>query len=201
MQKYHATILRIVISQGKWHGNSGEALPCIKAARAEHYRVHLVIGWASWWPVKTVKWWFWRELKIYRYYAWAISVGNEQEIVPPAMSPRRYVQMWRAVEPLIKRAAPWAIRVGGEISPWGFRDLEQELAMGLRGIQAVAVHPYAFRWGYTVRQAVSLARRYRLPLWCDEGLRDGPDSWPSQSRTVPLSRMAGAAVADVWIRN
>jgi hypothetical protein len=198
MQMFHATMLRVVVSQGNWHGNAGQALPCVRAARAEGYRVQLDIEWASWWPVNTVRWWFWRELSFYRYYASAISVGNEQEIVPPNMPPWKYAQMWRAVEPLIRRAAPWAVRVGGEISPWGLSDLQQELALGLPGIQAVAVHPYVFSWGYTVGQAWNLAWRYHVQLWCDEGLRDGPDSWPSEARTLPLAAMHGCRVADVW---
>lgn len=200
MQEFHATILRVVVAQGSWHGNSGEAIPCVSAARAEGYRVELDIEWASRWPVSTVQWFFKRELSLYRYYANAIAVGNEQEIVAPNMSPQRYVKMWRAVEPEIKRMAPWATRIGGEISPWGLKDLEQELRAGLPGIQAVAVHPYKFSWGYSVAQALAIARRYHLPLWCDEGLRDGPDSWPSLSRTIPLSAMRGAAVAGVWDR-
>lgn len=200
MQEFQATILRVVVTQGGWHGNGGEALPCISAAHAEGYKVELDIEWASSWPANTVRWFFSRELSFYRYYINALAVGNEQEIVPPNMSPARYVKMWRAVEPEIKRMAPWATRIGGEISPWGFRDLQQELRLGLPGIQAVAVHPYKFSFGYSVAQALALATRYHLPLWCDEGLRQGPDSWPSVSRTIPLAKMRGAAVAGVWDR-
>jgi hypothetical protein len=108
--------------------------------------------------------------------------------------------MWRAVEPIIKRMTPWAVRVGGEISPWGYNDLAHELRLGLPGIQAVAVHPSTFSWGFTVSQALALAGRYRLPLWCTEALRDGPDSWPSISRTIPVSGMKGVAMAAVWDR-
>lgn len=200
MQKFHATILRVVVAQGKWNGNAGEALPCVSAAHAEGYKVELAIEWASWWPRKSVQWFFWRELSLYRYYANAVAVGNEQEIVPPNMSPAKYVSMWRAVEPEIKRMAPWAVRIAGEISPWGFKDLQQELRYGLPGVQAVGVHPYKFSFGYSVGQALALAGRYRLPLWCDEALQDGPDSWPSMSLTIPLSGMRGAAVAGVWDR-
>jgi hypothetical protein len=200
MKKFHATILRVVVSPGNYHGNSGEALPCISAARAEKYRVMVVIQWASWWPIKTDQWWFARELKLYGRYASAVGVGNEQEIVPPNTKPAQYVRVWRAVEPIVKRMAPWSLRVGGEISPWGLDDLAQELRLGLPGIQAISVHPYKFSFGYSVKQALQLARRYRLPLWCDEGLQEGPDSWPSLSRTIPLAGMHGAAMAAVWDR-
>jgi hypothetical protein len=200
MQEFQATMLRLVVSQGNWHGNAGQALPCVRAAHREGYKVELDIEWASRWPTRTVRWWFSRELSLYRYYANAVAVGNEQEIVAPNMSPAKYVSMWRAVEPEIRRMAPWAIRVGGEISPWGFSDLQRELSSGLVGVQAVAVHPYKFSFAPSVSQALSLARRYHLPLWCDEALQDGPDSWPSVSLTIPLYRMRGAAVAGVWDR-
>lgn len=200
MQKFHATMLRVVVSPGQWGGNSGSAMPCIRTAHAEGYKVMLGVQWASWWPVKTVQWWFSRELTLYGRYVNAVGVGNEQEIVPPNMGPKKYVTMWRAVEPVMKRMAPWAVRVGGEISPWGYNDLAQELRLGLPGLQAVAVHPYKFSFGYSVAKALALARRYRKPLWCDEGLRDGPDSWPSIARTIPLSGMRGVAMAAVWDR-
>jgi len=200
MREFHATILRLVVAQGNWHGNAGEALPCVSAAHAEGYKVELVIEWASRWKTKTVRWFFRRELRLYRYYANSVAVGDEQEIVRPNMSASKYVSMWRAVEPEIKRLAPWAVRIGGEISPWGFKDLQQELRSGLPGIQAVAVHPYRFSYGYTVAEALALARSYHLPLWCDEGLQAGPDSWPSISRTIPLYGMRGVAVAGVWDR-
>lgn len=200
MQKFHATILRVVVSPGIWGGNAGSAVPCIRATQAEGYKVMLVIQWASWWPTKTVQWWFSRELTLYGRYATAVGVGNEQEIVPPNMSPKKYARMWRAVEPIVRQMAPWAVRVGGEISPWGYNDLAQELRRGLPGIQAIAVHPYKFSFGYSVARALTLARRYRLPLWCDEGLREGTDSWPSIGRTIPLSGMRGVAMAAVWDR-
>jgi hypothetical protein len=130
----------------------------------------------------------------------SVAVGNEQEIDPPNTSPAKYVTMWRAVEPIIRRMTPWALRVGGEISPWGFNDLKEELQLGLPGIQAIAVHPYTFSWGFTVAQAVALAGRYRLPLWCTEGLREGADSWPSVGRTIPLAGMKGVTMAAVWDR-
>jgi hypothetical protein len=160
----------------------------------------LVVQWASWWPIKTDQWWFARELTLYGHYVSAVGIGNEQEIVPPNTTPAQYVRVWRAVEPTVKQIAPWALRVGGEISPWGLNDLAQELRLGLPGIQAVAVHPYKFAFGYSVNQALELARRYRLPLWCDEGLQEGRDSWPSIRRTIPWVGMKGAAMAAVWDR-
>jgi hypothetical protein len=198
MQKFHATLLRVVVTTAT---DGGHALPCVSAAHAEGYKVMLSVQWPSGWAVARVKSFFSQELTRYGRYVNSVSVGNEQEIVAPGTSPAKYVKVWRAVEPIIKRMTPRAVRVGGEISPWGFKDLEQELRLGLPGIQAVAVHTYTFAFGLSFRQALALARRYRLPLWCTEGLRDGPDSWPSLSRSLPLSGMRGAAVAAAWDSN
>ena len=200
MQKFHATMLRVVVANGNWHGNAGQALPCISAAWSEGYRVELVVQWNSGWSIKTISRFVRRELSLYRDYITAVALGNEQEIVPPNTKAARYVQVWRAVEPEVRRMAPWATRVGGEISPWGLNDLKQELRLGMPGLQAIGVHPYGFSWGFKVADALRLARQYHRPLWADEGLRDGPDSWPSLSKTIPLSGMRGVAVAGVWDR-
>ena len=198
MQKFHAKLLRVVVNPPT---DGGHALPCISTAHAEGYKVMLSVQWPSGQPVTRVQSFFSQELTLYGPYLNAVSVGNEQEIVPPGTSPAQYVRVWRAVEPIIKRITPRAVRVGGEISPWGFNDLERELRLGLPGIQAVAVHTYAFAFGLSFRQALALTHRHRLPLWCTEGLRDGPDSWPSVSRALPLSGMRGAAVVAAWDRN
>ena len=198
MQRFHASLLRVVVSPPT---DGGHALPCISAAHAEGYKVMLVIQWPSGWPVTTIQSFFTQELSLYGPSVYAVGVGNEQEVQPPDTSPAKYVTVWRAVEPLIKRITPRAVRVGGEISPWGFNDLNRELRVGLPGIQALAVHTYTFAFGLSFRQALALSRRYRLPLWADEGLRDGPDSWPTVGRALPLSGMRGVAMAAVWDRN
>lgn len=198
MQRFHAKLLRVVVNPPT---DGGHALPCISSAHAEGYKVMLSIQWPSGWPVARVKSFFSQELTRYGRYVNSVSVGNEQEIQPPGTSPAKYVSVWRAVEPMIKRMTPRAVRVAGEISPWGFNDLERELRLGLPGIQAVAVHTYSFTFGLSFRQALALARHYRKPLWCTEGLRDGPNSWPSLARSLPLSGMRGAAVAAAWDSN
>lgn len=198
MEMFHAKLLRVVVSPSS---DGGHAMPCISAAHAEGYKVMLSVQWPSGWKVTRVESFFSQELTLYGRYLNAVGVGNEQEIVPPGTSAAKYVTMWRAVEPIIKRKTPRAVRVGGEISPWGFNSLKQELRLGLPGIQAVAVHTYKFTFGFNFPQALALTRRYRLPLWATEGLRDGPLSWPSVSRTLTLKAMQGAAVAVVWDSN
>lgn len=195
MRSLHATILRVVVSP--IYGENGQALPCIRGARADGYRAELVVQWNSGWSLTRTKSFFRQILGEYGRYSWALAIGNEQEITP-RMSGAQYARAWRAVEPIVRRMAPWAIRVGGEISPWGLRFLRAALRAGLPGIQAVAVHPYRYSWSFSPAQALGLARSYGLPLWCDESLYDGPNTWhPHQSRS--WAAMRGAALVGVWL--
>ena len=79
--------------------------------------------------------------------------------------------IWRRVEPIVVARAPRAVRVAGEISPWHLGWLQQVLGHRLRGVQAVAGHPYAFSHTFTPHMFGTLARRHRLPYWFDEGYR------------------------------
>ena len=195
MRSLHATILRVVVSP--IYGQNGQALPCIRGARADGYKTVLVVQWDSRWSLRRTKSFFRQILGEYSRYTWALAIGNEQEITP-RMSGAQYARAWRAVEPIVRRIAPWAIRVGGEISPWGLEFLRAALRAGLPGIQAVAVHPYLYSWSFSPSQALRLARGYGLPLWCDEGLYDGPSTWhPHQSRS--WAAMRGAALVGVWL--
>jgi hypothetical protein len=194
LRHLHASILRVVVSPD--YGQDGQALPCIRAARSKGYRTELVVQWNSSWSISRTKQFFKHILGSYRYYVWSVGIGNEQEITPK-LSSAGYSHAWRAIEPIVKRMAPWAIRVGGEISPWGLNFLSGALRDGLPGIQAVAVHSYYYSWAFSPGQAVRLARRYGLPLWEDEGLYDGPGTWhPHQARSSWAMR--GAALIGVW---
>ena len=194
LRSFKATILRVVVSPP--YGGQGQALPCITTARSEGYRVELVIQWTSTWSLSRTKQFFTHMLGIYGRYLWAVGVGNEQEITP-RLSSAGYSRDWRALLPIIKRITPHAIRVGGEISPWGLPFLRGALRDGLPGIQALAAHPYRYSWAPTISRMLAVAHQYRLPLWADEGLNDGPRSW-HRSRDLPLSAMRGVAVAGVW---
>jgi hypothetical protein len=201
LQTYHATVLRLVISPG--HGDGGQALPCVRAAVAAGDKVHVAIGYGNRWSTGTVVSYFKRVLASYARYAWAISIGGEQELTQGGgkSTGARYSATWRAVEPVVARLAPHAIRVAGEISPWGIQFLSAAYTSGLPGAQAIAVHGYFARYGFSLPQIMAWNRRTRLPLWITEGLL-GPGSWPAASprmRDVPLSAMAGAAVADAWL--
>jgi hypothetical protein len=208
MRSFHASILRVVVSPSypgsPGGGTQGQALPCVKAARREGYRVMVVIGWNSRWSPAQVRQLFSTVLRRYGPYLWAVGVGNEEEISPSGLSGSGYSRDWRAVEPLLKRMVPHAIRVGGEISPWGLGWLQAALQAGLPGMQALAVHPYGYSWEFTIPQALQLAHRYGVPLWCDEGLYEGPNSWlptyPAGAKFIPISAMRGVTLAGVWDR-
>jgi hypothetical protein len=220
MRSTHASVLRVVVNSAYSRGSGtgtgvpsgttsaqgihGEALPCIKAARREGYKVMLVIQWNDAWSPGQVASLFSSVLRIYRPYLWAVAVGNEQELQGPGLSGSGYSRDWKAVEPVIKRLAPSAIRVGGEISPYGLKFLQTALRAGLPGMQALAVHPYAFKWEFTIPQVLQLAQRNHAALWADEGLYEGPNSWrptsPPGAKFMTLSSLRGAVLAGVWLK-
>jgi hypothetical protein len=201
LRTYHAKILRIVISPRQ--APNGQALGCIKAARAHGYRVHIAIAYFNQWPIKQDVAYFRGVLGHYARYAWAISIGNEQELLQGSKteSGARYAAVWKAVEPLVAARAPHAIRVAGEISPWGFGFLRTAWAAGLPGAQVIGVHAYTGPHGVSFAQVLSWVRRTHRPLWVTEGLT-GPHAWPNGVRglsAVPLAKIRGAAVAEAWL--
>jgi hypothetical protein len=210
LQAHDATVLRIVVP----FYPSSTALPCIERAKAEGYHVYLSFQYDNAWSPRRVASYFARTLPTYAPYAWAVSVGNEQDIVSTQHllqgTPRTarvctgtgrrrrckrdagayYRQVWNAVEPVLARIAPKALRVYGETSPWGFAFLKDSFATGRpRGVQVVAFHCYDTKWGglRAVPGVAAWAGRYHLPLWCSEmsdavhprawGRRDTPWRW------------------------
>ena len=146
--------------------------------------------------------------------AWAVSVCNEQDIVSTQLlaqgTPRTarvctgtgrgrrcqrstgayYRQVWNAVEPVLARVAPKALRVYGETSPWGFSFLKDSFETGRpRGAQVVAFHCYDTKHAglRIVPRVAAWAGKQGLPLWCSEmsdalhplvwGRRDTPWEW------------------------
>jgi hypothetical protein len=210
LQAHDATVLRIVVP----FYPSTSALRCLAHAKADGYRVYLSFQYDNAWSPARVAAYFAQTLPAYAPYAWAVSVGNEQDIVsthhlaqgPPrearactgAGSQRRctrtagayYRLVWNAVEPVLARIAPKALRVYGETSPWGFAFLKDSFATGRpRGAQVIAFHCYDTKWGglRAVPGVSAWAAQYHLPLWCSEmsdairprgwGRRDTPWQW------------------------
>jgi hypothetical protein len=210
LQAHDATVLRIVVPDYP----SPNALVCVARAKAEGYRVYLSFQYANAWSPTRVAAYFAQTLPQYAPYAWAVAVGNEQDIfskerlaqgVPRTAQvctgsgrQRRcernagayYREVWDAVEPVIARLAPKALRVYGETSPWAFAFLKDSFETGRpRGAQVVAFHCYDTKWGglRAVPRVAAWAARYHLPLWCSEmsdavhpfvwGRRDTPWQW------------------------
>lgn len=196
LRAHHATVLRIVLPDFP----NPNALRCVERAKAEGYRVYVTMQYDNAWSPRRVASYFARTLPQYAPYAWAISVGNEQDIRQGARartaracsgSGRRrrcrrstgafYREVWNAVEPVVARVAPHALRVYGETSPWGFSYLKDSFQTGRpRGAQAIAFHCYDTKRGglRTVPEVAAWAGRHRLPLWCSE-MSDGtrPRGW------------------------
>jgi hypothetical protein len=199
LRQYDATLLRVVISPfNGGSGDNGQALPCVQAAVAAGFRVMISIQWWSVWTQDQTIAYFARQLETYGPYAYAISVGNEQDL--DAVTPEDYSQVWIAVQPLITAYAPGAVRVAGEISPWGLSWLQQAWLDGLPGAQALAFHPYT-----TVPSSPDpftdavWAQSVGLPAWATEGL-DVPGAWSSeQVFPRPLGDFVGVSVAFAWL--
>jgi hypothetical protein len=180
MQTHHATVLRMVIS---YRGRT-DALACAQRAAADGYRVYLSVQYDNAWRPRRVAAYFRRTLAPFAPYAWAVSVGNEQDLVQGAPGTgTKYRAVWNAVEPVLKRVTPRAVRVYGETSPFGFAFLQKSFASGHpRGAQVVAFHCYDVKNGgiSVVPQVAAWAAREHLPLWCSEmsaAVRHTPHPW------------------------
>lgn len=210
LQAHEATVLRVVLPDHP----SPKALLCVKRAKAEGYRVYVSLQYDNAWSPTRVASYFAATLPAYAPYAWAVAVGNEQDIVSKQRlaqgvprtarvctgSGRRrrcerstgayYRKVWNAVEPVVARVAPKALRVYGETSPWGFAFLKDSFQTRRpRGAQAVAFHCYDTKWGglRAVPRVAAWAGKHHLALWCSEmsdalhplgwGRRDTPWQW------------------------
>jgi hypothetical protein len=201
LKTYRAKVLRIVIDPS--HAENGEALPCVRAAVAKRYHVHIAIDWNNRWSTRTIVGFFRHVLASYAHYAWAISIGNEQDANQGGTNETgaRYASIWRAVEPVVAHTAPHAIRVAGEISPWGITFLKSAFAKKLPGAQVIAVHAYQSPFAFKLASVVAWAHAKHLSLWATEGL-NGPGAWSRVSpvvRPLPTAQMLGVAAADAWL--
>lgn len=194
LQRYGAQILRLVVSPDI--AAESAALSCVIDAVSAGYRLSLVIEYGNDWGTSEVLQYFEGILDMYGSYAWAISIGNEQELNRDGwQTGAQYAAIWRAVEPVVAAEYPQAIRVAGEISPWGMQFIQSALAIGLPGAEAVAGHPYARPHGFAPVDFAGLAQEYGLQVWYSEGLA-AQDSW---GPSIPLALMPDAAMAGIWL--
>jgi hypothetical protein len=198
LKHYHAAVLRAVVTPDTYRLG---VMKCARSAVAAGYRLHLVVQWWDRWNASRIENFFRSVLKRGQPRPWAVSIGNEQELhnhgSTRGITPSAYATIWRSVEPIVVARAPRAVRVAGEISPWHLGWLQQVLGHRLRGVQAVAGHPYAFSHTFTPYMFATLARRHRLPYWFDEGYRLRGVWKPQYSRRA--RKLAGAAVLGAWL--
>ena len=168
MRAHHATVVRIIVP----YGQPTSEVACARTAAAEGYRVYVSLQYSNAWSTANVAGYFRSTLPQYARYAWAVSVGKEQDLFQVrGGSGRSYRAVWNAVEPIIARQTPHAIRVYGEVSPFGFPFLQSSFSAGRpAGAQAIAFHCYNTKTGglKAVPQVAAWAAHWRLPLWCSE---------------------------------
>jgi hypothetical protein len=200
LRRNHANVLRLIVSPSD--ARAGAGVKCVEHAHAAGFKVYLSLQFNNRWAPGEVASYFNQVLPAYAPYLWAIGVGNEQDLSTPTgygqgktrlsrdgrSAGQNYRAVWNAVEPVLARITPRAIRVYGEFSPWSFNANQQGFASGRpRGVQAIAAHCYHTTVGglAQVPSDAAWAASKRLPLWCSE-------MGPALRRTKPW------AVRDTW---
>ena len=183
VRKNHGNVLRLILAPQDAAAGAGVA--CVKYAHDAGLKVYVSLQFSNRSTPRQVASLFRRVLVPYAPYLWAIGVGNEQDLTTrtdfgQGRSPlarrgqtagQSYRAVWDAVEPVLAKIAPRAIRVYGEFSPWSFNANADGFASGRpRGVQAIAVHCYHTKFGglLQVPQDATWAASKRLPLWCSE---------------------------------
>lgn len=199
VREYGASVLRIIIPE--WQYDHSNLLPCVQVARRAGLRVNLVIQWLNTDSPAQVAGYAQRVLNDLGAYAWAVTLGNEQELQQAqtgmaAATPAEFAADWRAAEPVVAGMNPGAIRVVGDISPWGFGFMR---AVGsLPGAQVLGAHSYQIQGVFNVTDLIAWAKQQGWPVWFDEGLA-GPDAWLGGSFLLSAGQMAGAQLVGVWL--
>lgn len=196
-----ANVVRIVVS---YYDSPDRWLSCAQNASHAGYRIALVIQYNNRWSDAETESRFQQVLSVYAPYAWSVSVGNEQEgpwVGGIAQTGARYAQTWQAVEPIIAAMTPNAIRVAGEITPWGFNFLQAAVAAGLPGAQALAAHVYPANFSLDPATFAAFAHENHMQAWATEGLC-GPNAWTGYGcRTAGSLQDVGIDLAAEWYVN
>jgi hypothetical protein len=198
MRAHHASVLRLVVP----YGGATDVPDCASRAAAQGYRVYVSLQYDNAWRPARVAAYFRRTLPSFAPFAWAVSVGNEQDLAQGAPgSGAKYRAVWNAVEPVLARLDPHAIRVYGETSPFGFPFLQASFRPGRpRGAQAIAFHCYDVKNGglSVVPQVAGWAAHEHLPLWCSEmsaATRRNPHPWLNRDSMSRWEALVAQAVA------
>ena len=218
----HANVLRLILSPEEAPVGAGAA--CVEAAHAAGFKVYISIQFNNSWSPSQVAAYMTRVLPTYAPFVWAVGVGNEQDLSMSGAygqgtvslsrdgrsAGQNYRAVWNAVEPVLVKLVPHAVRVYGEFSPWGFNAAQQGFAHGApRGVQAIAAHCYHTKFDGLLqvpKDAVWAASKH-LPLWCSEmgpAFRTRtmprwavPDSWNSWNGLV-AKIVAGSPDLKMW---
>lgn len=178
-----ADAVRVVIS---WYDQASRTLPCATEAADNGLRVLLAVQYDNCAAPSQDAAQMTSVLNTYQAAGvrpYSVSVGNEQEL-PQASScntaatPATYSATWHTVEPLIDARAPWAVRVAGEISPWGDGFIAKAADDGLPGANAYAAHVYPDNTNplAVTAEFALIARQHHVQAWATEGLC-GPGAW------------------------
>jgi hypothetical protein len=209
LRAHHANVMRLILSPEA--APVGAGVGCVEAAHAAGFRVYISLQFNNRWTPSQVAAYVRRVLPAYAPFVWAVGVGNEQDLSMPTAygqgtislsrdgrsAGQNYRAVWDAVEPVLVKLVPRAIRVYGEFSPWGFSATQQGFARGRPpGVQAIGAHCYHTKVDglLQVPQDAAWAASKRLPLWCSEmgpGLPSRamprwivPESWASWNAAV-----------------
>jgi hypothetical protein len=184
LQANHANVLRLILSPER--ARAGDGVGCAKDAYAAGFRVYVSFQFVNGWTPAQVAAYFSQVLPSYAPFVWAVGVGNEQDLTsktPAAQGTKplgsagrtmgeNYRADWDAVEPVLRKLAPNAVRVYGEFSPWAFNASKQGFALSRPpGVQAIAAHCYRTKRPGGLLQVpdnAAWAASVGLPLWCSE---------------------------------
>lgn len=183
LRRNHANVMRLILARQDTAWGAG--VTCVEDAAKAGFKVYVSFQFDNSWAPRRVATYFTQVLPAYAPYLWAVGVGNEQDLTTKngygqgrialtkdgRSAGQNYRAVWNAVEPVLVKLAPPALRVYGEFSPWSFDANQAGFASGRpRGVQAIAAHCYhtKVRGLLQIPQDAAWAASKRLPLWCSE---------------------------------
>lgn len=192
------------VIEGWQEADPSASLECAQAAHDAGHPVELVIQWPNTMAIPQIQARVAVALAAYQsIHPFAVALGNEQEFSMTggvSITPAQYAAEFRATVGMVKRAMPKAIRVAGEVSPWGNGFMHKAADAGLPGAQAYAEHVYPsdLKPAWIMDPFLAVTHKYHVMAFADEGVC-GPDAWMKYS-CLPVSalRKAGYSLAAEW---
>jgi hypothetical protein len=150
--------------------------------------------------------WRWRTVRRWRtaseFKPQTVNVPHTVQVCGPTTDYEDYRNDWDAVAPIIAQIAPQALRVYGEVSPWGFEYFKQSWFIDGGApplVNAIAMHCYDTQTGGMAEAPADAAwaADQGMPLWCTEMSpvfspgadqpwinADTPQSWALKTATM-----------------